>query len=109
MSPLPGVFASKRGKVVIAAVVLLAVVAAIWYWRSRSDTAQFITEPVTQGSIRNVVNATGTVQAVLTVQVGSQVSGQIEALYADFNSQVKQGQVLAKLDPRTYQAALDGA
>ena len=109
MSPLPGIIASTRGKLVTAAVVLLVIVAAIWYWRSRSDTAQFITEPVTQGAIRNVVNATGTVQAVLTVQVGSQVSGQIEALYADYNSQVKQGQVLAKLDPRTYQAALDGA
>lgn len=51
--------------------------------------------------------ATGTVQPVVTVQVGSQVSGQVQALYADFNSVVKRGQLLARIDPRNFQAQLD--
>ena len=54
---------------------------------------------MTRGDIVNVVSATGTLQAVTTVQVGSQVSGSVEALYADFNSIVRKGQLLAKLDP----------
>jgi HlyD family secretion protein len=55
------------------------------------------------------VNATGVVQTVVTVQVGSQVSGQVEELYADFNSVVKRGQLLAKLDPRNFQAQAENA
>jgi HlyD family secretion protein len=56
-----------------------------------------------------VVNATGAVQTVVTVQVGSQVSGQIDELYADYNSVVKRGQLLARLDPRNYQAQLENS
>jgi HlyD family secretion protein len=99
----------KRRYVAVAVSVLL--VGGVYLWiRSRSAAAaEFITEPVAHGSIRNVVNATGTVQAVLTVQVGSQVSGQLESIYADFNSIVKNGQVLAKLDARRYQAAVTQA
>jgi HlyD family secretion protein len=108
-SVMEKLFAGKRRKVVAAIVVLVVGAGSVWFLRRQSAAVEFITEPVSQGSIRNVVNATGTVQALLTVQVGSQVSGQVEALYADFNSVVKHGQVLAKLDPRNYQAALDGA
>ena len=56
-----------------------------------------------------VVGATGTLQAVTTVQVGSQVSGTIQSLYADFNSQVKKDQVIARLDPSLLQARLGQA
>jgi HlyD family secretion protein len=59
--------------------------------------------------LRNIVNATGIVQTVVTVQVGSQVSGQVQELYADFNSVVKRGQLLAKLDPRNTEAQLENA
>jgi HlyD family secretion protein len=101
---------SRRNKVIVVAVVLLAVV-AFFFLRKRSGSvaAEFITSKLERGAIRKVVNATGTVQAVLTVQVGSQVTGQIEALYADFNSVVKQGQLLAKIDARRYQADVNGA
>jgi HlyD family secretion protein len=61
---------------------------------------QYRTEKVTRGTVTMTVTATGTVSAVTTVQVGSQVSGVIAQLYADFNSQVKKGQLLAELDPR---------
>ncbi|MBI1955390.1 MAG: HlyD family secretion protein [Acidobacteria bacterium] len=75
----------------------------------REAATEFFTEAVQRGPIRNVVNATGTVQALLTVQVGSQISGQVQALYADYNSVVKRGQLLAKIDPRTFQAQLEQA
>jgi HlyD family secretion protein len=64
------------------------------------------TMPVRRGEIKVIVNSTGTVQPVLSVQVGASVSGPIQKVYVDFNDQVKAKQVLAKIDPRTYQAAL---
>jgi len=66
----------------------------------------WIMAPVERGDIRTTIAATGTLQAVLTVQVGSQVTGRIQSLHADFNSIVKQGQVIARIDPATYDAAL---
>ena len=63
-----------------------------------------MTSRVERGAIRNTVSATGTVEAVGTVQVGSQASGTISAIYVDFNSTVKKGQVIAQLDPSTVQA-----
>ncbi len=66
----------------------------------------WITAAVERDDIRTTIAATGTLQAVLTVQVGSQVTGRIQSLHADFNSIVKQGQVIARIDPATYEAAL---
>jgi HlyD family secretion protein len=62
--------------------------------------------PVRRGDVTVIVNSTGTVQPVLSVQVGACVSGPIEKVYVDFNDKVKANQLLAKIDPRTYQAAL---
>jgi HlyD family secretion protein len=73
------------------------------------QTTQYFTASVDTGPLRNVVNATGVVQTVVTVQVGSQVSGQIEELYADFNSIVKRGRLLARLDPRNFQAQVENS
>ncbi|MBI2818701.1 MAG: efflux RND transporter periplasmic adaptor subunit [Acidobacteria bacterium] len=96
----------RRSLIVTMVLILAAGGIAFWILRVRADAAEYITEPVERGSIRNVVNATGTVQALLTVLVGSQVSGQVESLHADFNSVVQRGQLLAKLDARRYQAAV---
>lgn len=74
--------------------------------RSRADSPQFTTAAVDRGDIADVVGATGILQAVVTVQVGSQVSGNIEELHADFNSTVKKDQVIARLDPSSFQARL---
>src|SRR5688572_19210856 len=63
---------------------------------------QYKTEKVDRGTVTMTVTATGTLSAVTTVQVGSQVSGVIARLYADFNSQVKKGQMLAELDPTPF-------
>ncbi|MBI4472656.1 MAG: efflux RND transporter periplasmic adaptor subunit, partial [Acidobacteria bacterium] len=65
--------------------------------------AEYLTAKIERASITNSVTATGTLQALRTVQVGSQISGQIQALYADFNSVVKKGQLLARIDPRTFE------
>lgn len=68
---------------------------------------QYKTEKVDRGTVTMTVTATGTLSAVTTVQVGSQVSGVIAQLYADYNSQVKKGQLLAELDPTPFQAQVE--
>src|SRR5215470_6312512 len=68
--------------------------------------AQYYTARVENGEIKQVVEATGTINAVTTVQVGSQVSGTISRLNVDFNSRVKRGQVIAQIDPALFQGAL---
>lgn len=85
--------------------VLLLVAAGYWKFGDRTD-AQYFTAKVERGDITQVVQATGTINAVITVQVGSQVSGTIQKLFVDFNSQVKQGQVVAQIDPAIFHAQL---
>src|SRR5512147_804877 len=70
---------------------------------------QYRTEPVTRGDMRQTVTATGTVNPVTTVQVGTQVSGTIKSLFADFNSRVKKGQIIAQIDPSTFEAQVQQA
>ena len=74
-----------------------------YFWGNQSSAPQYMTAKVERGNLRNTVTATGTLQAVTTVQVGSQSSGTLSALYADFNSVVKKGQVIAQLDPSVEQ------
>jgi HlyD family secretion protein len=90
----------------------LALITGGWLWYGNgngADTDSYITATVERGTIRNSVDATGTIQAVLTVQVGSQVTGRIASLDADFNSVVKKGQVLARIDPANFDAQLEQA
>jgi HlyD family secretion protein len=89
----------------MAAVVL----AGFYFGGDDTSTPQYMTARVERGNLRNTVTATGALQAVTTVQVGSQASGTISALYADFNSVVKKGQVVAQLDPSTAKAQVDQA
>ena len=70
------------------------------------EKPQYFTSKADRGDIREVVEATGTINAVITVQVGSQVSGTIARLYVDFNSRVRKGQVVAQIDPPLFQGAL---
>jgi HlyD family secretion protein len=89
-------------------IVTLLVIGAIagggwWYYKSTRDTApEYQTAPVTRGDLTQVVTATGQLGPVLNVQVGSQISGIVEKLFADFNSVVKSNQVIAEIDPSTY-------
>lgn len=81
----------------------LVVGSAYFFWPKGSDEKyEYTTEKVSRGSIQSLVSTSGTVKALGTVDVGSQISGQISELFVDFNSQVKQGDLLARIDSRTY-------
>lgn len=90
-----------------AAVVLLA--GGAWYWNAhRNDAAEgaYRTAPVERGNIRVAISATGTLSAISTVTVGSQISGQVTDVLVDYNSEVKKDQVLARIDPSSYEAQI---
>src|SRR3954469_3606959 len=93
------------------AVLVVLVVAALLVLRrcSGPGAASYQTAPVTRGPMTQAVTATGTLNPVVNVQVGSQVSGNIAKLFADYNSQVKAGQVVAQIDPAIFQATVTQA
>ena len=92
-------------------VVVLVVggVSAYFYAQSRGNTPRYRVARLERGPLTAAVSATGNLNAVITVQVGSQVSGQIKTLSADFNSVVKKGQVIAKIDPEIFEAQVNQA
>lgn len=94
---------------IVLIIVVVAAAEAIRVRRALVPSVDYFTSPVVKGNLQKVINATGSVQTVVTVPVGSQVSGQIQELFADFNSVVKRGQLLAKLDPRNLQSAVANA
>jgi HlyD family secretion protein len=101
-----------RAKWVTATVGLAVVLAGVVsYWRSvGADSRPAVaTATVTRGDVVASVDATGTLQAVTTVQVGTQVSGTIKALHADFNQPVRRGQVVAELEPSLFQTQVEQA
>ena len=96
---------SRRLWIVGVFVVLAAAASGAWFYaQSRGSTPRFRTAKVERGPITATVSATGTLNAVVTVQVGSQVSGQIKELFADFNSQVKRNQLVARIDPEIFRS-----
>ncbi len=95
----------KRYWIAIAA-VLASVALYAYFGTKKTDAPQYFLSSVDRGDIREVVEATGTINAVTTVQVGSQVSGTIQHLFADFNSRVKAGQVVAQIDPALLQGTV---
>ena len=101
--------AGKKKLMLGGGFMAIIVVAGLYFWGGDSALPQYITARVERGNLRNTVTATGALQAVTTVQVGSQASGTISALYADFNSVVKKGQVVAQLDPAQAKAQVDQA
>lgn len=99
----------KKYKGVIITVAIILLLVAIWFFFIRKKTVppQFDTAKPEYGHIATTVTATGTIQPVDTVAVGTQVSGTLKYLYVDFNSQVKKGQLLAELDKDLFQAQVD--
>jgi len=91
--------------------VLLALAAAgvAWWSMEGNATIRYTTVPVSRGAVTRTVTATGTVNPELTIIVGSYVSGVIKELYCDYNTQVKKGQVCAKIDPRPHQTVVNQA
>jgi HlyD family secretion protein len=107
---IAGKLSNKKKHLIIGALgVAVLAAAGFYFWGGNASAAQYLTAKVERGSLRNTVTATGTLQAVTTVQVGSQASGTISALYADYNSVVKKGQVVAQLDPAVSKAQVEQA
>jgi HlyD family secretion protein len=95
---------------IIGSVVLVAVVAVyLLFFNSEKTKYEFRLDKVSEGDVTMYVTATGTINAVISVEVGTQVSGIINKLYADFNSVVKEGQVIAQIDPTFLQQAVKDA
>ena len=95
-----------------AVTVAIAMVGGTAWLYRRADGKEapsYKTAPIVRTSLKSTVTATGALQAVRTVQVGTQVSGQVAQLYVDFNDKVKKGQLLARIDPTLQQAAVEDA
>ena len=99
---------ASRWWLLLLALLLMAGAGARW-WMRRMPPPQYVTAAAEKGDIVRSVIATGNVNPVVTVQVGSYVSGPIQALYCDYNTRVKAGQLCAKIDPKSFQVAVDQA
>jgi HlyD family secretion protein len=99
----------KKLMLTAAFLTVTGLTAAAVYVRRGAEAPEVTTDVVSRGTIVNAINASGTLEAVETVQVGTQVSGSVQSLYADFNSIVKKGQVLARLDPALIEADINRA
>src|SRR5260370_40136842 len=93
----------KKKSVMGGLLVLVTGGFGLWYYLSNKNQALYQTAQVERGTVRASISATGNCNAVVTVQVGSQVSGNIKALYADFNTKVKKGQLVAVMHPPASQ------
>jgi len=102
---------ARQARWITAIIIALAGLSLGAYYARRDATsgAEVITQPVTRGSIVEAVSATGTLEAVTTVQVGSQVSGTVQALHADFNSIVRKGELIATLEPSLLRSEAEQA
>ena len=103
-APQPVPVLRRRGTLALLALVLVVIAVGAWWFFLRADAAPgFRFAKVERGALTSVVSASGTLSAVTTVAVGSQISGQIKELTVDYNSPVKQGQLLARIDPETFE------
>jgi HlyD family secretion protein len=91
----------------LSSLAVIVAVGAAWWLSSGNGVVHYTTAPVTRGAVTRMVTATGTVNPVLTIIVGSYVSGVIQELSCDYNTRVTRGQVCAKIDPRPYQTIVD--
>src|SRR5688572_11520457 len=101
----------KKRPLIIALAALLAVAAGIWIWRAggSEEAPVYRFASITRGDLEAAVSATGTLSAVTTVQVGTQVSGKVVGTFADFNDEVKKGQLIARIDPTLLQQTVRDA
>ena len=101
----------KSSYAAAAVAIALAGAAGAWWWNARAaaETPAYRTAPLARGPLVATVAASGAVNPVTQVSVGTQVSGQIKDLYVDFNSEVKAGQLIARLDPETFEYRVQSA
>lgn len=102
---------NKLATRVVAVVLVLAVLVGGWWWwkgrEAKAEAGAWRTATVERGDIRVAISSTGTLSAISTVTVGSQISGQVTEVLVDYNSRVKKGDVLARIDPSTYEAQIE--
>lgn len=110
----PARSALRKKSIVPSLLLGIAVVAILgggaWWWTARKGEAAdsaYRTATIERGDIRVAISATGTLSAISTVTVGSQISGQVTDVLVDYNSEVKKGEVLARIDPSTYEAQIE--
>ncbi|HEU4637103.1 MAG TPA: efflux RND transporter periplasmic adaptor subunit, partial [Edaphobacter sp.] len=111
VASISGTKANRRRRLWLALLFCVAVVSAVAgvsWWRTRGNAQMiYVTAPAERGVVMRTVTATGTVNPVLNIIVGTYVSGVIQDLYCDFNTRVTKGQLCAKIDPRPYQTIVD--
>ena len=95
---------NKRNIIIISAVILVIISVFIFI---KKGSVKYITKPIAKDTITQYVEASGTIKPINTIEVGTQVSGTVAKIYVDYNSTVKQGQLLAELDPSLFQANVD--
>jgi len=107
--PIKGKPNSRRHWLIagLAALLIVAIAAATWWALAEARTIHYVSVPVAKGAVTRTVTATGTVNPELTIIVGTAVSGIIQELSCDYNTEVKKGQVCARIDPRPYQSLVD--
>jgi len=96
-------------KLIIISIVIILVITAILLGFKKKSSAAYIEQPLTRQTITETVEASGVINPITSVNIGAQVSGMISALYADFNSEVKKGQLLAEIDTSLFEAQVDQA
>ncbi|PPR79181.1 MAG: Macrolide export protein MacA [Alphaproteobacteria bacterium MarineAlpha2_Bin1] len=95
-------FLNKKNLFITSVVVILAIL--LIYFSTKNKKIDYETHTITKGNIKNIISTSGKLKAVVTVDVGSQITGQISELLVDFNSPVKKNQLLARIDPRTFES-----
>lgn len=94
---------------IAGAIAVMVLVAGAVFWQLRPEPPRYLTAPATRRDVDRFVVTTGSVNPVVTVQVGTYVSGPIQSIYCDYETRVKAGQLCAKIDPKTFQVAVDQA
>src|SRR6185503_20248425 len=100
---------TQKKRMVLAGGILCLVGPISWLWLGNGSGVRYRTTTVDRGDVKVTVSATGNPNAVVTVQVGSQVSGNILALFADFNTKVTKGELIARIDPAPFQTKVNQA
>ncbi|MBQ8886496.1 MAG: efflux RND transporter periplasmic adaptor subunit [Candidatus Gastranaerophilales bacterium] len=93
-------------KKIIIALVIIAAISTPFIFKKQNGKAEYLSEPIQKRTITQIVEATGTIEPINTVSIGSQVSGRIEQIFVDFNSEVEKGQQLAQIDTSLFEAQL---
>lgn len=97
----------RNGMYALLAGLAFLLTGALYWLLASGSAATYVTQPVTRGTVARAVTATGSINPVLTITVGSYVSGVIQEIYCDFNTRVTKGQLCARIDPRPYETIVD--